>query len=446
MALAGIDGHWLFTSNNASSTTTQGRLLDVVKDTASHCPTLNSGTRCDAPCAASVSSVAWSPDGKSIGLARNGDMPANPYIVTGISNTQQINASCPGSDDCVGVGYYDLSASISPNPDQTYNPDTGYANTSSPKPVDVLARWPKVVVADKETGAIIGWDQSTGANIVEYTSATDVSQLVWLEAPYFIASVPKTSSCTSGTPIIGQVWVGHLGDADTTPDAVLDVPKPSGADVSKPEGIAVSPYANDGSCTATGITPDYVIYAGDYCNSRVHIWTVELDKSTTPATITAFHEGFADLDVDADANTFSACQPSSVEYHRENGDVYVLCQTRDSIIRLDTSGDKYSGAGQCSPAWKDSGDQATLQTWTGSSSPTCDGTVEQTDCDGGQSGDCSPHDIAYDQISHPQWLFVNLSTAGEILAIDRDLLDDQIVIYEDSNYMPMELEIQPHYE
>ena len=420
--------------------------------------TLTGSTVTDAPCidddtaASPTRTVAWTTEGRTWGVARDRDMGATPFIWTSASNVYT-PGDCGGSNGCIGSSFYDLDTG------DIVRSEYDYWDGVPSRVSDVIADHPVVVVLNKEaswgsscTGAIQGWNVISGIEKVEYECATDASQLVWVDDEYFLATLAEGEECIPANSSDGAVWLGTVPDSSPTPVDTESVPGGSGAAPTKPKGIAVAPISASGTtgCNLpTGHTPDYMIYVGDYCNSTVYMLTLDL-SATGGLKLVGQGSVSVGEDEDGDTATTENCSPSSVEYHRDNKEAYVVCQTEGSTIRLHTQ------SNGCAPTWEiDDGDHAELQYWDVAEDgqpPTCSDTGSATvgleTCVGAS---CGPHDVAYDKFSNPGWLFVALTQKGQIVAIDEDDMENQVVVFDEEygslfspgTFKPQELELVP---
>jgi len=130
VALMSPVGHgyenWLFTSNNTDEEPGVRLTLDV-----DEWEMQSGATVSDVPCHDTSDSpeyIAWAPDGKSIGIARDELIASNPYIWAGVS-ADHSSASCPSADftdDCIG-GSFPLPGNARPSARQATGspPSTG---------------------------------------------------------------------------------------------------------------------------------------------------------------------------------------------------------------------------------------------------------------------------------------------------------------------------------
>lgn len=384
------------------------------------------GPYSDVPCASSSTAVEWSPDGKSWGIARNKNIAAYDYVWASISSNNSSDCGA-ASGWCVGAARYDLSAgTVSRSFDQAWN------STSTAVVPDVAANYPDVVTVEKRaSGTIVQWDASTGTSS-SLSGYAHLSQLDWVNTDYFVATEAGTTTTTCGDSVQGNVVIGAVGSSSEV--SSISVARPSGAPsnaTTKPEGVSVADVRSGYSASCASGTTD-IIYVVDFCQSQIIAYSID----TTDATPTPVEEDRVDLD---SSSSFTGdCNPSSVVWHRGNNDLYVLCQTRNTIIRIDASSD------QCDIAW--TGEEALLQQYSAGADPSCTATPTIGDCT-----DCQPHNIAYDQYVSPGWLFVTLNPGGQgdegqVLAIDDNDLASQFLVYLDdvgTNYAPLDLEILP---
>jgi hypothetical protein len=435
------EGHgyenWLFTSNNTDEEPGVRLTLDV-----DEWEMQSGATVSDVPCHDTSDSpeyIAWAPDGKSIGIARDELIASNPYIWAGVS-ADHSSASCPSADftdDCIGGSFYDLtSESVS----QQINPNF---EQSPSQPVDIIARYPKVAIASKGTDEIVGWNAATGAELMVYDEALEVTQLEWVTDPFFVATVPQKEDCftwATSDERMGEVWLARLKDASNPEPWIYEVDPGDSSLGTKPEGIALAPLSDfdSNSCRTTGsYTPEYVLWVGDYCNSELHVFTLDLSNREFK------HEMRVDLNEDSDGNAAGTdCAPSSVSYNVENQMVYVLCQTGQTIMRVNTE------TTPCNPTWYEAnGDQADLEYIQSGDPATCGSAWDHTEQDfcKDSATSCSPHDIATDGYSNPGWLFTALTGKGQILAINETDLENQAVIYNggSTSFAPHELDLLP---
>lgn len=180
-----------------------------------------------------------------------------------------------------------------------------------------------------------------------------------------------------------------------------------------------------------------MVWVGDYQNSKLYVFTIDLSDSTPiDAHEVAPGRNWISLDSDKYGNStplspFEYCNPSTVRHHESSGDTFVLCQTRDSIIRIETTTDP------CNPSWErgEDQDEARLQQYLSGAAPSCDSDPALQDCT-----NCQPHTIEFDHNLKvgSEWLFVGLTNVGQIVAVEQDNLAHQRLIYRRS------LDFQPN--
>ena len=391
------------------------------------------------PCLTSRVAQDWSPGtsgpgGASFGITKNRAMSdAHDYLYVGIRSPEN-SGGCSdeaGASWCFGAARVDLSAGSF-----TRSWNTNHYGTAVPKAVDVLGKDDDIVVAEKSSEAWYQHNYSNSAVDWSNTGATEITKLAWLDNPYFVATVAGSEtmggSCPGGSPTWeGQLWIGKLGDTDTT---YVDAEVVGGANSgSKPEGVSVAPIdgAHSASCDSDA---DYVVYVGDYCQSRLYVYTVDIDAS--PPALT--YETDISLEVDSTSNSSiyagdGDCEPSTAAWYPDTGNVFMLCQTRSTILEIQT------GADQCDPTWTAQADEVQLKKWS-STAPDCSHNATITDC---SADDCEPHDIAWDANIWPGWIFMNLSGTGDVLAMEDDLTDQRVIYHDGSAFRPQELELAP---
>lgn len=206
---------------------------------------------------------------------------------------------------------------------------------------------------------------------------------------------------------------------------------------SKPEGVTVVPIDGERSATCSS-GADYVVYVGDWCHSRLYVFTVDIDTERL-----TYEDYYVPLDEDESGvgSSFGDyCHPSAVLRAKGSENVFVLCQQRGTIMRLDTSVD------QCRPTWSVADDdEAALVRFGFGDYPSCDPADTMTVSSCGGDPNCEPHDFAYDVNVWHEWVFVVLSGISEIVAVKHDDLATQWLVYKgDSNtFRPQEIEIAP---
>ncbi len=410
---------YLFTSNKDGNGAEGVRLTVSTKYINATYPTV--------PCVSSANLVDWSPNGASWGIARDHDMPGNGYLWASISSTTSSDCGA-SSNECVGAAYYDISAGTV---SQSFDPNW---NSSNATVVDISANYPDIIALEKRaSGTVVQWDDST-STYAHTTGYAHLSQIDWIDLDYFASTVAGTTSTTCNDSSIGDLVVGEVGNSSEISSTAVALPSGAGGtDSTKPEGVSVANIRQGYSASCSAGTTD-VIYVVDWCQSQLIVYSIDV----TDATPTPVEEDRIDLDGTSSLydEEDEECHPSSVTWHTGNNKVYVLCQNRDSIIRIDTSPD------QCDLAWDD---EALLTYYNSGGNPTCTNTPTMQNC-----SNCQPHDIAYDSFVSPGWLFVALDpypsgSKGQILTIDKDTLSDQFLVYRDASgtYAPLELDILP---
>ncbi len=407
---------YLFTSNRTGGGA-QGRRLTMSTKTV--------GPYTDVPCNNGLSTIHWSPGGASWGIAR--DYSDTDLVWASISSTNPADCGGSGSDTCVGAAWYDTSTGTLT---RSYN-----GSWSDPGAVvpDVAAAYPDVVALEKRaSGTIAQWDVTSGVT-ANAGGVAHLSQVDWIDGSLFAATETATTTLSCGDGVRGSLVIGEVANA--TPISGVTVARPGGAPgtaSTKPEGVTVMPLTGGWGSTSCAAGSTHVIYVTDWCLSQFIAYSID----TSDPTPTPVEEGRVDLDA---SSAFTGdCHPSSVEWHSITRDSFVVCQSRDTILRIDTSTDP------CAPAW--ASDEATLQFYDSGSNPSCSATPTVQDCTA-----CEAHDVAYSTSVSPDWLFVALApvvdgtTEGQVVAIEAADLTNQFLFYRDAGgtYSPLELEVTP---
>lgn len=402
------------------------------------------------PCLTSATAQDFSPGdrgvspGMSYGMARNylfNDV--EDYIWVSI-RSPRLYGGCNASagNYCIGAARIDIS-DIATGTDftRTWDPDLS-TFTVDHHAVDVIGFDTDVTVLSKHASGSIEQFDTADATINDgYGSASHATQIEWLDGQYYAATIANTqlggANCSAVTTD-GQVWIGHLDPVSATPDLAVVV---GGAgSKSKPEAIEAFPIdpASPGSCG----TADKVVYVGDYCNSKLYIYTW---SAATPTSLTA--KGSLSLNQDSAGRdstllaTYGECRPAMVRYFGQTNKLLVTCQDRGSILRLNASD-------RCAPTWVNDTDEAPLIT----KDPSIDLTVEPNPSCGGPypatvlecGGRCQPHDIAFDKNIHSGWAFIALKDTHEITAVQVSNLSNQRLQYRGgASFDPNELEMAP---
>lgn len=270
------------------------------------------------------------------------------------------------------------------------------------------------------------------------TKMTHVSQIEWLDTEYFVVSdaghTSEASVCNGGTVIDnGYLCLGKINDTNST--CIDYVALPQG---SKPEGIAIEAIDSSPSCTNGA---DWVVYVIDYCQSDLYVYTVDL------ATESFTYETVISLDDDknnASSSIGGYCNPSNIEarFHSSANNLFALCQTRDSVMRIHVTGIGYD---QCSPGWITGDDELLLEKHsTGTFNCSLYGTT--TECDYTKQ-DCMPHDISIPYYMWPNYLFITLTGSGDIVAVKDDFSAQRLLYHQTSTdnvpWGPLEIEVIP---
>jgi len=311
----------------------------------------------------------------------------------------------------VTVGTTSVSRSIHPAWDK-----------SSPVCPSVIADAPDAVILDKRntTGEAPQWNVVTEGSQYDTTNLDHPTRLGWLDDTYYVATVPNVAACDSGNNT-GRLVLFER-DADGEVDAAALSHTVGDVD-NKPEGmdaVAIDTGLANTTCKTGGILyADWVVYVGDFCNDRIHVFTV--DTATGAEHVTHRMEvSINDTDLSGD------CHPSSLRYDSERNVIVVLCQLRGSILNVAIDSDD-----QCSISY-DSSSEAALQYINGPNLPSCETTPGVTNC----MGVCQPHSIDYDFGISDDWLFVGLSEVGQVTAVRADDHVAQAVVFKHSSYIP----------
>ena len=127
------------------------------------------------------------------------------------------------------------------------------------------------------------------------------------------------------------------------------------------------------------------------------------------------------------------CNPSSVRYDTSENVVVVVCQSRGTILHFNVG--TYD---QCALTMDVDSQVSLKRLDVGETPQECDDTAEpdEVDCE----EDCTAHNIDYDYGVAPGWLFIALTSEGQITAVRSDNYTAQAVIHrDDSNYRPMDI-------
>lgn len=223
--------------------------------------------------------------------------------------------------------------------------------------------------------------------------------------------VTGEGSCVTGDN------TGYLLLMERDADGAVAEPlsKPTGLN-NKPEGVDamnINPNLENTTCKGEEeeLTADHVVFVADYCNSYIHVFTVDTDLGTLT------HRAAVDISATV-IETELECHPSSVRYEPYTNVVVVLCQTRGTILNLTFDPDD-----QCALTY-DPDTEVLLGHVDGLGLPTCTNTPTLDDC----NQTCKPHTIDFDHDLYPGWLFVSLTQKGEIVAVRADAYADQAAV------------------
>ncbi len=375
--------------------------------------TWTSGERTDVPCADTTAEVDWSPNGQSLGLARDYTYPAVHTVWASITSKTASDCGATGSGDCIGVARLDPGA----DPTREFQVDAAGGSVTP----DAIANGDSVAVAEKTHSQVYEWTYGGGSARQTPTSASDLSQMEWVDGDAFALTLAGGTSCSSRTQ--GHVQIVRASTGASLADQTVSLL--SGQTTSKPEGIDIVPIdaGHSASCT-DGAT--HVVYVSDYCQDALFVYTWNGTTLTEEASLT--------LD---DATIQGNCSPSNVRYHGPSGQLIVSCQTRGALEFLSVSG-TYD---QCNPQWDPATGNVPLA--YSSSDPSCSATPDTTPC--ATNGDCSVHDVAWDAAAAQGWVFTNLTHHGETVAMRVDGDHEQTSLYRSvpspATYEPLEVKI-----
>ncbi len=402
----------------------------------------------DFPCFNRPEEHIFSGSGQAWGIARNYLISETyDYLYVSITGQDDRDDCHTSADDywCFGAARIDLSTG-SPGTPSTFTRSWNTNNSCNDEEegpcqaVDVLGQedgsFSDIVIAEKQVDRVAQHDIFDDTVDIVHGGATEATQLDWLNGLYYVATIAgseETSACPSTAPSWnGELWLLGLDDG-----SVLDFTAVGGVNSgSKPEGVVGMRVKGDNnSCHPDA---DYVVYVSDWCESLLYVYSVNLATESIVR-----QEAVISLDTDIYGNTSSlsgGCYPSAVAPVRDGStwDVYVLCQTRDSIIRIHTT------SNQCNPYWDRDEDEVRLQRYaSGDSSDLCNTTsTTMTPCSGG--GQCSPHDLGFDMNVWPDWVFVALTKQNQVIAIERSDMSNQHLMYLGDQYFePQEIDIAP---
>jgi len=365
--------------------------------------------------------VEWNDvHGKSLGLDRDWNYLGNNRLFASVTETPD-GPSCSG-DGCIGAARVDIgSTSVTRFLHPTWD-------SLTPEPPDLVARAPDVSLLQKgDTGGVHQWNVLTGGDRYTTTGLAHGSQMDWLDGTYYVATITEVQGeCEAGTNtgrlvLLKQDYAGVKAEDDLSRDT-----SDTGAELdNKPEGVDAVPIDTSRTntmCKTGGVLyADYVAYVADYCNDRIHVFTVD---TTSPT------KHVAEKSVEAIGGT-EVCNPSSVRYDSTQDVVVVVCQTRGTILNLSLVDDD-----QCNLSFNESSEESL--TYAGAA-PTCTGPQSQSEC----GNDCTPHNIDYDLTWHPDWLFVALTGRNQLTAVRADNYAAQSVIFRalSPSFKPMDLVI-----
>jgi len=448
LALCGGSGvalgdDWLFTTNNAGP--------DGVRLTLD---TITMGSSTDVPCVDALRAVEWAPDGTSSGIDRNRRFGNENRIWVSINS--DLHTDCSGStgDICIGASWYQIDSPPASGYASGWAFTTEFTAAGGVAP-DIVADYPVFVVPEKSpSGTIEQWDTSSSSGLTA-SGISEASQAEWLGSDFYVVTEAGTQEevCDAtasggsgtGTTDVGNLWLMHKTSSTVIDSLAVPLPSgfTSGDDWGKPEGV-------DGGYISASMTHSCIdsdatrsIFVTDWCTNHLHIFTTDLNASPVEMS----YDGDFDLEASSSLTSRGTCKPSVVYYNQVDDEAFVVCQGRDTVIRLDMTD-------PCDPVWDD---EEVLQESTGSSTASCSTLPTVQDCSTG-SYECQPHGIGHGDLAHPEWIFVAVSyrnrivgpplvieNYGHILAIRRSDLSEQYVIYRDfsGDYEPMDAEILP---
>lgn len=378
----------------------------------------------DIPCMSASASVEWSDThGKSLGLDRDWNYLGNDRLFATVTETPD-GPSCSG-DGCIGAARVDIgSTSVTRFLHPTWD-------SLNPEPPDLVAKAPDVTLLQKgDTGGVHQWNVITGGDQYDTTGLAHGSQMDWLDGNYYVATITEfQGDCVAGTNtgrlvLLEQDHEGVLAEDDLSRDT-----SDTGVEVdNKPEGVDAVPIDTSRSntmCKTGGVLyADFVVYVADYCNDRIHVFTVD---STSPTKHVAEKGVVSIHGTDPESN----CNPSSVRYDSTQDVVVVVCQSRGTILNVDVDNED-----QCDLTFNESTEESLTYA---DAAPTCDGPQAQSECE----DVCTPHNIDYDLTCHPGWLFVALTGKRQLTAVRADNYAAQSVIFRAAaaTFKPMDLVI-----
>jgi hypothetical protein len=291
---------------------------------------------------------------------------------------------------------------------------------------DQLGNVTLVAVGEKSQSDEYKWTTAATNGSKISVTPTNLSQMAWVDGTLFGATMAGGTSCSGGG------YQGALEIRSRTSGSVIDaktIPLVGTNSWAKPEGIAIVPVngSHSGSC-AGGTT--HIVYVTDYCQSQLFTYSWDGTNLTFETAIS--------LDA-ASLSSYGTCNPSHVEYHTAVGDVIAVCQSRGALVFTHTQS---GGFDQCNPGWAASDDvelQYTTNATSCSTTPTAYTYCHHTD---GSPGDCSLHDLAYDDALASGWVFTNASSKGEVIAVRASAPHDQTAFFVDTtSFSPYELEL-----
>lgn len=301
------DDWWLFTSNDYEH---RGRKIVL--------GTEEIGGSYTVPCQQSVSNVVWGPsayDAVSYGVAQDWDGDY-VWVSTKIDLANTIIYSAV---------YFDISTE---EIDKYSYDDEDYEPYSSFSPVDVLGNYPYNVLSIKETGVgddgiIVSQDEDDVENVL--VEQDEPYQLEWLDGEYFLATLAGE-----------QDLILSKKDRAYPLSFALDTI----AAGQRPESVAVAeivwPYIQNNTCHSEGgYSADYAVYVGDYDADELLFYSVDVSSEDIQ------EEGGLYGALSLTETGPSYCRPSHVKFVPPNT-VYVLCQTRNSILKISTGVDPCS--------------------------------------------------------------------------------------------------------
>lgn len=405
------------------------------KDLRAYLPELGYQGLGTYPCLDGITEVHLSEYGQSWGLARNRTFSvAENYLYASISGDRWkegcVTAECSGVMRIVATG----------STDGPYWSSGGYPGAVT----DVAGNDDDVFILVKgNTGNIPQLDLTSGTDVNDYTdlsttALSHLTQIEWLDTEYFVATdaghLRSANECNSSSVSEnGYLCLGKLND--TSFYCIDTAALPSGT---KPEGIAIEQIDSSFS-TSCDASADWVIYVTDFCQSDLYVYTVDLD------TETFIYETVISLDTDSSDTGSSIggyCNPSNIEarFHSSANNLFALCQTRSSVMKIRVTG---TGVDQCNPGWTSGNDELLLEKFSsGTFSCTSSGTTVACG-----TSDCQPHDISIPYYMWPNWLFVTLSTSGDIVAVKDDFSEQHLLYHKTSTllhpWVPLEIELLP---